>query len=240
MNSAIVLAGGTGTRVGANVPKQYIDVLGKPIIVYTLEKLQNNSNIDRIVVVSHKDWIDYTKKLVKKYNITKVFDVIEGGNSFPDSTVKGLFFLKNIINDNDIVLVHGSCAPLVTDEVINDCIEKAKEKDAAMAAQDVHLSTCIKSNSEYSDKTIDRESIVMVQFPLAFRYGYIYDIYNRCINDGSFEKLGLHLQYAVFESGGKMYFSKSDPRNFKITTKEDIDLFEGYLLLEEKRKKYVK
>lgn len=232
---AIILAGGTGARFGKGLPKQFVEVMEKPIIIHTLEIFQNNKNIDHIEIVCHKDYIDLCSNLTKQYGISKVRWIVNGGNSFPDSTVKGLDFLHGKLNDDDIVMIHGSCSPLVSDEVINDGIRVASEKKTAMAIQQLYLSTCLKENEYCSTRAIERESIIQVQFPLTFQFKYITDCYEKVRQDGSFDKLGLHLQYAVFANGGTMYFSKGDDKNIKITTQADKDFFEGYLLLKEKR-----
>ena len=104
-----------------------------------------------------------------------------------------------------------------------------------MAVGPIQLSTCLKDDETCSSKPIARESIVQVQFPLTFQYGYILSVYDKVIQDGTFSELGLHLQYAVFANGGTMHFSNGDDRNYKITTQADLDLFEGYLLLLKKR-----
>jgi 2-C-methyl-D-erythritol 4-phosphate cytidylyltransferase len=236
---AIILAGGVGSRLGKGIPKQFVEVLGKPIMAYTIEKFEKNPNIDAIEIVSHKDYIEQCRSLSEKYGFTKVRWFVNGGDSFPESTVNGLVFLKDKIDDDDIVMVHGSCAPLVTDEVINDGISVCKKKLNAMAIQQMCLSTCLKDDETCSSRSIDRETIVQVQFPLTFQYKYIMDAYDKVIEDGSFGQLGLHLQYAVFANGGTMHFSKGDDRNFKITTQAELDFFEGYLLLQEKRRNEV-
>lgn len=234
---AIILAGGVGSRLGKGIPKQLVEVQGKPILVYTLEKFQNNANIDAIEIVSHKDYIEQCEELTRKYRISKVKWTVNGGATFPESSVNGLMNLRSFLQDNDIVQIHGSCAPLVTDEVIDDGIRVCREHKAAMAVQQMVLSTCLKDDETCSSKAIDRESIVQVQFPLTFQYKYICDAYDKVLADGSFEKLGLHLQYAVFANGGTMHFSKGDDRNMKITTQAELDLFEGYLLLQKERNK---
>ena len=235
MTTAIVLAGGVGARLGKGIPKQFVEVLGKPILAYTLEKFQNNINIDCIEIVSHKDYVSNCRKIVEDYGITKSKWFVLGGDSYPESTVNGLYFLRDKLEDDDIVVIHGSCAPLVTDEVIDDAIMVAAQHGNAMPVQQMCLSTCIKDDETCSSRPIDRETIVQVQFPLAFRYKYIMDAYDSVIKKGLFSSLGLHLQYAVFANGGTMYFSKGDDRNMKITTQAELDLFEGYLLLLQKR-----
>lgn len=235
MVAAIILAGGVGARLGKGIPKQFVEVLGKPIMAYTLEKFQNNPNVDVIEIVSHADYIDRCRELSQTYGITKAKYFVNGGATYPESSVNGLHHLSDKLSGDDIVLLHGSCAPLVTDEVIDDAIRVCGVYDNAMAVQQMNLSTCLKEDETCSQRPIDRETIVQVQFPLAFRYSYIMDAYDKVLNDGSFAKLGLHLQYAVFANGGTMHFSKGDDRNFKITTQADLDLFEGYLLLLEKK-----
>lgn len=236
MTVGIVLAGGVGARLGKGIPKQFVEVLGKPILAYTLEKFQNNANIDVIEIVSHKDYVSDCRSIVEKYGITKTKWYVNGGASYPESSVNGLFHLRDKLEDDDIVLLHGSCAPLVTDEVINDAIRVAGQYGNAMPVQQLCLSTCLKDDETCSSRPIARESIVQVQFPLAFRFKTILDAYDKVIADGSFSQLGLHLQYAVFACGGIMHFSKGDDRNFKITTQAELDLFEGFLLLQEKRR----
>lgn len=237
MTTAIVLAGGVGARLGRSIPKQFVEVLGKPILAYTLEVFQNNANIDAIEIVSHKDYVDTCRNISETYRITKAKWYVNGGASYPESTVNGLFYLRDKLAEDDIVLIHGSCAPLVTDEIIDDAIRVAGEYGNAMPVQQLCLSTCLKDDETCSSRPIDRESIVQVQFPLTFRFGYILDAYDKVIENGSFSQLGLHLQYAVFANGGTMHFSKGDDRNFKITTQAELDFFEGYLLLLEKRRK---
>ena len=237
MTVAIILAGGVGARLGKGIPKQFVEVLGKPILAYTLEKYQNNPNVDAIEIVSHKDYVEQCRQIVGRYGITKAKWFVNGGATYPESSVNGLFYLRDKLEETDIVLLHGSCAPLVTDEVIDDAIRVCRARGSAMAVGNISLSTCLKDDETCSSRPIDRESIVQVQFPLAFRFGYIVGAYDRVIADGSFAALGLHLQYAVFANGGTMYFSKGDDRNFKITTQADLDLFEGYLLLLNKKNK---
>lgn len=237
MNVAIVLAGGVGARLGKGIPKQFVEVLDKPILAYTLEKFQHNANIDVIEIVSHKDYVSTCQEIAQRYGITKAKWYVNGGASYPESTVNGLFFLKDKINEDDLVVIHGSCAPLVTEQVINNAIETCKKYGNAMPVQQIYLSTCLKDDETCTSRPIDKETIVQVQFPLVFRFNYILSLYEKSLNDGSFSKLGLHLQYVVFANGGIMHFSEGDDRNFKITTQADLDFFEGYLLLQKNRNK---
>lgn len=231
MNVAMILAGGVGARMGAGIPKQFIEVFGKPIMAYTLERYQASDMVDVIEVVCHKDYLNRAKKIVEDYSITKVMWIVEGGDSFPASTMNGFMFLRGKISPNDVVLVTSSVSPIVTDEVIEDCFKVAKEHENAMAVQEMIWSTCLKDDETKSSRAITRETMVNVQFPIAFRLGYICDAYDKVKAMGLAGKMELHLQYIVFAVGGTMYFSKGDHRSIKITTPEDLDLFKGYLLL---------
>ena len=97
-NYVILLAGGVGKRMGTDIPKQFLEVDGKPIIVYSIENFQRNPQIEKIVVVCVKDWIDKTWELIKKYSLTKVEWIIEGGNTGHDSIRNGVFFLCSTLN----------------------------------------------------------------------------------------------------------------------------------------------
>ena len=135
MIHAIILAGGTGSRVGANIPKQFIEIQGKPIIAYTLALFQENPNIDDIEIVCHQDWIDYVKELVAKYGHTKVRWITNGGDTFQESTVNGVLNLKGKISADDIVVISFAVSPMTPQEDINDSIRVCKEHGNAIASK---------------------------------------------------------------------------------------------------------
>ena len=237
MNIAIILAGGVGTRVGAEVPKQYIKIMGKPIMVYTLEKFENNPNIDAIELVCIKGNIPYVKSIVKKYNISKVKWYAEGGSTFQESTMNGIFNLKDKVTKDDIVLIQFAVSPMITDEIIDDSIRVCKEYGNAVAADEMIMCTCIKDDDCSSSQSILRETLVGLNAPWTFKYDVVYSAYKEAIEKNILDTLEPHTTSLMFALEKKIYFSKSATNNIKITRKEDIDLFEGYLLLQEKRKR---
>ena len=113
--------------MGAEIPKQFIKVKDKPIIVYTIEKFQKNANIDEIVVVCVKDWADYVRELVKKYSLTKVKWIIEGGKTGHDSIRNGVFFLRDKIEPEDFVVIHDAVRPILPQKAINEVLRVAHE-----------------------------------------------------------------------------------------------------------------
>ena len=243
MNIAIILAGGIGSRVGANVPKQFIEVLGKPVLVYTLEVFQNHKDIDAIEVVCIKEYIDYMEKLKEKYGLTKLKWVAKGGATFQESVYNGIHFLNDKVNDNDIVLVHFGASPFIEDYIISDAIKVCKKHDNAISSTDYFLLSgkkakiaSVNDSENYSDEYIDRDTIACMSTPHAFNYKFINNLYEEAINTGVIDKVEPHTTTLMYKLGKKIYFSKGSQTNIKITQKEDLDLFEGYIMLKQKRK----
>lgn len=240
MNVAVVLAGGTGSRVGANVPKQFIEVMGKPILAYTLECFQNNGNIDAIEIVCHKDWLEETRRIVAEYGFTKTRWITEGGATFQESTMKGIFHLKGTLNAEDIVVISFGVSPFTTDEIIDDGIRVCQLHGNAIAAEDSVLCTCIKDDEFSSTTSILRETIKGFSNPWTFRFGELCESYEEAQRQGILEDLEPHTTSLYFALGKRIWFSKTNGHNFKITTKEDLERFEGLLLLKEKREQEAK
>ncbi len=235
MNVAVILAGGIGSRVGAKIPKQFIEIKNKPILVYTLEIFQKNRNIDAIEVVCHKDWLDYVNQLVVDYDIDKTRWVTCGGMTFQESVMNGIYNLKPHVNKNDIVVISFGVSPMTSDEVINDSIDVCSKFGNGIASEDITLCTCVKFNEEYSVSPILRENLKGFSNPWSFKFGELCDAYEVAEGDGLLDSLEPHTTSLYFELNKKVYFSKSATDNIKITTKEDLDIFEGWLLLRESR-----
>lgn len=237
MNVGVILAGGTGSRIGAGIPKQFIEVAGKPILVYTIELFQNNENIDAIEVVCHKDWIDVVKGYVDQYGLTKVQWVVLGGNTFEESTMNGIFNLKDKINKDDIVVISFGVAPMTTDEEINDSIAVAKEHGNGISAAKMDLLLCEMEDEKCSNTFLVRENIRGFSNPWSFNYGELLEAYAEAEEKELIGKVEPHITSLFFALGKTIWFSKSDRRDIKITYKEDLETFEAYLLLKEKKGK---
>ena len=235
MNVAVVLAGGTGTRVGANIPKQFIEVQGKPILAYTLENFQNDDEIDMIEVVCHRDWVEEVRSICDKYNIDKLRWLTTGGETFQESTMNGIFNLKGKISPNDIVVVSFGVSPLCSQDIINDSIRIAREHGNAISAEDSPLCTCIKDDEFSTTQNLIRETIKGFSNPWTFRFGEVVEVYEEAIRRGILDKLEPHTTSVYLALGKRLWFSKSSGYNFKITLKEDLDKFEGLLLLKKQR-----
>lgn len=235
MNIAVVLAGGTGTRVGANIPKQFIEVQGKPILAYTLDNFEVDPEIDAIEVVCHKDWVDRVQSICEQYRISKLRWLTTGGDTFQESTLNGVFNLKDKISPDDIVVVSFGVSPFCTPDIINDSIRVAKEHGNAISAEDSPLCTCIKDDEYSTTQNLIRETIRGFSNPWTFRYGELVEAYEEVQRQGILNDLEPHTTSVYLALGKRLWFSKSSGYNFKITLKEDLDKFEGLLLLKKKR-----
>ncbi len=230
MNIPIILAGGVGSRLGADKPKQFIEILGKPIIVYTIEAFQNHPEIDAIEVVCIESHINHLKQLVEKYNLHKVKWITKGGEDFQHSVINGINNLKNKIKDDDIVMVHYGASPFVTEDVITDAIRVCKEKGNSSPAM-ASLLLLGSNDGEKSTTWIDRDKVVIFNAPQCFKFSYITQLYDEAIAKGYLEKVEPHTTTLMYYMGREIYFSKGNQTNIKITTKEDLDLFEGYVMM---------
>lgn len=236
MTIAVILAGGTGNRIGAGIPKQFIKVLDKPILAYTLEIFQNNENIDAIEVVCHKDWLSDVEQINKDYGITKAKWISTGGDTFQESTMNGIFYLKDKISPEDIVVISFGVSPLTPQEDIDDSIRVCREHGNAIASAEIDLCTCIKDDEFSSTQNIIRESLKGFANPWTFQFGELCEAYEEAIRRDILKDLEPHTTSLYFALGKRIWFSQCTSPQVKITHKWDIDVFEGCLLLKDKRK----
>lgn len=229
MNIVIIIAGGVGNRLGAPIPKQFVDVLGKPVIAYTLEHFQNHREIDAIEIVCVDGFQNYLKEIIDKNRITKVIKIVKGGSEYERSIMNGIEGLKGIAKPDDVVMIHWSASPFVTEDIISDNIRVCKERGNAISASYSYLLYGT-NDGDCAKKSINRETFMTLSAPQSFLYKVIVDIYKQVEEKNMFEYCEAHTTAFMTELGIPIYFSKGSHTNIKITTKDDIDLFRGYLL----------
>ncbi|MCI5628029.1 2-C-methyl-D-erythritol 4-phosphate cytidylyltransferase [Clostridium sp. HCP1S3_A12] len=220
--SAIILAGGKGKRMKANISKQFIMLKDKPILYYTLYRFIKNPNVDNIVLVLPKDEIEYCKKnIIEKYNL-KIDFIVEGGAERQDSVYNGLKALE----DTDIVLIHDGARPFVSNKIIEEGIQKAIEFGGAAPGVMPKDTIKIKDSNSFSKETLDRSTLVAIQTPQVFKFSEIIKCHEKIKKDN----ITVTDDTMVYEMyGNKVYLYDGDYENIKITTPEDLLLGEKIL-----------
>ena len=202
-NVAVVFAGGTGQRMNTRTrPKQFLELHGKPIIIYTLEAFEEHSEIDGIIVVMLESWIGYTQELIRKYNLEKIKKVVPGGSSGQESIYNGLCAASEFYKDDDIVLIHDGVRPFVSEEVIT-----MKDETGAVGT------------------IIDRSKCELARAPQSFLLGQIMDVHNRARQEEGGACRFIDSASLMKHYGYKLYTVQGKPENIKITTPSDFYIF---------------
>ena len=224
MNIAVVLAGGSGSRMGmVDRPKQFIDIYGKPVIIHTLEAFEINEKIDAICVVCVKEWQDDLALWLKEYDIRKVRWVANAGSSRQESSLNALDAIKEVCGDDDYVIIHDAARPLISQKIINDNIVKVREYGACDTVVPAHDTIIRSIDGDTLDSIPARKELYMGQTPQSFRYSIVrkaYDDYFAMPEDERPEMTddcGL-----VLAAGVKIGMAMGDKLNMKITTMEDL------------------
>ena len=221
-NHVILLAGGIGSRVGGPMPKQFLSLNDKPVIVHTLENFEKNTSIDGITIVCVKDWISHLQEILLEYKISKVTDIIEGGETGHDSTRNGIFSLREKISSEDFVIIHDAARPILPQAAINNMLEVAHEKGNASLAIPCYETVIYTDDGKCGGKQLDRSSIMRIQTPQAYKYGTILKLYERAEKENKHDFI--YADVVLIYYGETVYFSKGFTNNIKITRKEDIPL----------------
>lgn len=228
---AVILAGGVGTRMGSDIPKQFLVVNGKPIIVHSIENFQKNSSIESILIVCVKGWIKTVEKLVKDFCLTKVKWVIEGGSCGHDSIRNGIFFLKDKIEGDDLVVIHDAVRPILPQRAIDNVIAVAEKYGNASSSIICHAPIVYTENHIFGETDIDREKVMLTQAPQAFKYSLVYDCYKKAEEENKHDFT--YTSSLIIYYGYRVYFAEGTTCNIKITKKEDLPLFKALLMCAE-------
>ena len=219
MISAIVLAGGRGKRMNYHKSKQFIEIKGKPVLVYTLEKFIYNKSIDEVILVLPEDEVDYCKKeVLQKYSL-KVDRIVIGGKERQDSVFNALEAMEKA----NIVLIHDGARPFISEKIIEEGIKYANIYGAAAPGVTPKDTIKIKTEDNISVDTPDRNTLVAVQTPQCFKYDEIYQCHRKIKEENAIVTDDTSV---VERYGHKVYLYEGDYTNIKITTPEDLILAE--------------
>ncbi len=227
-NVALIIAGGSGARMHQDIPKQFLTVNEKPVIVYTMEAFQKHSNIDSIAVVCIQGWEQILWAYAKQFNITKLEMVVPGGQNGQESIRNGLFELEKKYGKDDVVLIHDAIRPMVSEEIISDCIVKTLEHGCAITAIPCAEAMLVTDDEVSSEETYSRDRLKRTQTPQGFRLGTICDVHREAIKAGNLSSVASCT--LMIEVGHKVYFSTGSEKNIKLTTVDDIDIFKALLI----------
>ena len=236
MNIALLTAAGNGTRMHQDIPKQFIHVDNKPVIIYTMEAFQNHPGIDEIVVVTLESWTEVLMAYAKQFNITKLKTVVPGGKTGQESIRNGLEAIKDRMGEKDVIMIHDGNRPMVSAEVISDSLATYAKYGNAVAVipctevvfeSDNKISSCVSTNREILFRTLT---------PHTYNF---FDLYHAHLEA---EKKGIENTAAscmlMKELGRESYFSKGSEENLKITTLDDLKIFKA--LLHTKQESWIK
>lgn len=229
MNVALVIAGGSGKRANQDIPKQFINVNDKPIIIYTLEGFQKHPEIDVIEVVCLDGWHDILRAYAKQYGITKLRWIVSGGQTGQESIRNGVFYLKDKCDSKDIVIIHDGIRPMIDENVLSDVIVKCKQYGNAVTSLPYN-EQIFRIKDEFStNEYIPRETLRRVQTPQAYKFEKLLWAYEEAFSKG----IGIHgsayTNTMMVDLGETLYFAIGSDKNIKITTSDDFELFKALL-----------
>ena len=231
MNIAIIIAGGSGQRMGMDIPKQFINVYDKPVLVYTLESFQKHPLVDAIELVCIDGWHDVVWAYTKQYNIDKLKWIISGGSTGQESIRNGVYNLEDKCDKDDIIIIHDGIRPLVEAEVLTDVIRKCKQYGNAVTSMPYNEQIFVVSEDDETTTTkyIPRETLRRVSTPQAYKFGVLDEKYHE-----AFEKeIGIYgssyTNTMMVELGERLHFATGSDKNIKLTTKDDLELFKAYI-----------
>ena len=227
--AAIVLSAGKGSRMKSDVPKQYMDLNGKPVIYYSLKAFEENG-FSSIVLVCGKDDVEYCQKeIVEKYNLTSVKAVVPGGKERYHSVFEGL----KAVEGADYVFIHDGARPMISQDIINRLKEAVVTEEAAVAGMPVKDTIKIVDDEAYVSETPERKYVWQVQTPQCFAFPIIYEAYKSIIQD---EEEGWSIPVVTddamvlsYATDHEVKMVEADYRNIKITTPEDLHVAKLFL-----------
>lgn len=227
-NIALLIAGGSGNRMGQSIPKQFLTVNERPVIVYTLEAFQKHPEIDSIAVVCIDGWQAVLQAYANQFNITKLEHIIPGGKNGQDSIRNGVYELEKHFNSDDIVLIHDAIRPMVSADIISDCIRVTREKGNAITVIPCAEAMMQTEDGMVSVGSYPRDRLKRTQTPQGFKIGDICDLHRRALERGITNSVASCT--LMIEMGEQVHFSIGSEKNIKLTTVEDIDIFKALLM----------
>ncbi len=226
MNIALIFAGGIGSRMGSDTPKQFLEWNGKAIIIHTLNVFETHPDIDEIVIACKEDWIDYTRGLIRKEGIRKVVSIVPGGATALDSQLNGLREIRRLHPDAEAaVLIHDGVRPLVDADTIRRNIESVWQNGNAVTVTRAIETVVVIDGDGAVKEILDRDACRMAKAPQSFRLSDILAVHEQALSEGNhgfIDSASMMIRY-----GHTLHTVMGEPENIKVTTPSDYYMFLG-------------
>ena len=230
-NIAIIIAGGVGKRMGQSIPKQFININDKPVLVYTLESFQKHPQIDAIELICLDGWQNVARAYADQYGISKLKWIVTGGATGQESIRNGVYNLEDKAAAGDVILIHDGVRPLLNNEVISDVIVKCQQYGNAVTSMPYNEQIFVidEDDETVTEKYIPRETLRRVPTPQAYRF----DLLDQKYHEAFEKKIGIYgsayTNTMMVDLGVKLHFAAGSDMNIKLTTPENLDFFKAYL-----------
>ncbi|MFG6333281.1 MAG: 2-C-methyl-D-erythritol 4-phosphate cytidylyltransferase [Lachnospiraceae bacterium] len=224
---ALIIAGGSGQRMHQDIPKQFLNVYDKPVIIYTLEAFQRHPCIDGIVVVCVEGWIQILEAYCRQFGITKLESIVPGGENGQDSIRAGVGDIASRHEPVDLVLIHDAIRPLVSEEIISDCIRVARQYGNAVSVVPCTSAMLCTRDGESSDEQISRDNLKVTQTPQCASVETLVKAHREALERGITNTVATCTLF--IELGRRLHFSLGSEKNIKLTSVDDLEIFEALL-----------
>ena len=230
MNIAVIIAGGVGSRMGQDLPKQFINVYDKPVLIYTLESFQKHPQVDAIELVCIDGWHEIVWAYAKQFNITKLKWIVSGKTG-QESIRNGVYGLEGKANPDDNIIIHDGIRPLVEPSVLSDVISKCSQYGNAVTSMPYNEQIFVinEDDETTTNKYIPRETLRRVSTPQAYRF----DLLDKKYHEAYEKEIGIYGSHytntMMVELGVTLHFAAGSDKNIKLTTKDDLEMFKAYL-----------
>lgn len=217
--------------MGFEIPKQFIKVYDKPVLLYTLESFQNHSMVDSIVCVCVEGWEDKLQRYVDFYGISKLKKIISGGATGQESIRNGVFAISEFANADDNIIIHDGIRPMVDEDVLTDVLNVCSEKGNAVTSLPYNEQIFLVAQDDPSTtiQYIPRETLRRVSTPQAYKLDKLLWAYTKAFEEGVGIYGSAYTNTMMVELGERLYFAAGSDKNIKLTTPDDLELFKGYL-----------
>lgn len=232
MNVAVVIAGGTGHRMNQDIPKQFLNVFDKPVIIYTLEGFQRHPEIDAIEAVCLEGWEEVLRAYAKQFGIDKLKWITPGGGTAQESIRNGVFALKDVCAPEDTVVIHDGIRPMVEDFVLTDVLLKCRLYGNAVTSLPYNEQIFVIGDGSSTTQYIPRDTLRRVSTPQAYRFDKLLWAYEKAFAEGIGIQASTYANTLMVDLGERLHFAAGSEKNIKLTTKDDFELFKCYMKIE--------